>query len=394
MPADRFQALARSTLAALLCTLASACAHAAEAAPLLPQHHLPPHHREGFFQNNYTAFAPKGLLELMSWHWQARRDGLPRPPRTPTPVVAPEREFIAANARAGTAMQPAVTWIGHATVLAQLGGINLLTDPIFSERASPVQWLGPKRAQPPGLALHELPHIDAVVISHNHYDHCDEASLRALAAQPGGPPLFLVPLGMRHWMEGIAITHVVELDWWQSQRVGDVELVLTPVQHWSARGLHDRMRALWGGWAVFAPDQHLFFAGDTGYSADFADIRQRFAARQQDEGFDIALLPVGAYEPRWFMAQQHINPEEAVRIHRDLGARSSMGMHWGSFELTDESLDEPPRALAQARATASLAEEDFFVMAIGQTRRLPRRDAGQSALARNPQPAAASKPSP
>ena len=333
----------------------------------------PPHHREQGFQNNYISFEPKGLLALMQWQLAAARDGLPRPPQQPTPNVQPDLDFIHANARAGAAMQPAITWIGHATLLAQLGGINVLTDPVFSERASPLSFIGPRRAQPPGVALAQLPHIDAVVVSHNHYDHLDEASVVALQQQPGGAPLFIVPLGNRAWTEAKGATRVVELDWWQSQQVGQVEIVLTPVQHWSGRGLNDRMRTLWGGYALFAPDFHLFHAGDTGYSKDFRDIRERFAARQGEQGFDLALLPVGAYEPRWFMSTQHVNPGEAVMIHRDLRAKRSMGMHWGTFALTDESLDEPPRALAQARRDATLPDEEFFLMAIGETRKLPRR---------------------
>ena len=343
--------------------------HAAQMDAVAP----PPHHREQGFQNNYISFEPKGLLALMQWQLAAARDGLPRPPQQPTPNVQPDLDFIHANARAGAAMQPAITWIGHATLLAQLGGINVLTDPVFSERASPLSFIGPRRAQPPGVALAQLPHIDAVVVSHNHYDHFDEASVVALQQQPGGAPLFIVPLGNRAWTEAKGATRVVELDWWQSQQVGQVEIVLTPVQHWSGRGLNDRMRTLWGGYALFAPDFHLFHAGDTGYSKDFRDIRERFAARQGEQGFDLALLPVGAYEPRWFMSTQHVNPGEAVMIHRDLRAKRSMGMHWGTFALTDESLDEPPRALAQARRDATLPDEEFFLMAIGETRKLPRR---------------------
>ncbi len=320
-------------------------------------------------------FAPRGLFELMQWQWRAHREGLPLPPNQPTATVAPDLPFITRNASAGRAMEPAVTWIGHATVLAQLGGLNVLTDPIFSDRASPLTWMGPQRAQPPGLSLQQLPHIDLVVLSHNHYDHCDEASLRALNSQRGGPPLFIVPLRMKAWMAGIGIQHVVELDWWQSHLVGDVEVVLTPVQHWSGRSLTDRMSTLWGGYAIFAPDTHLFFSGDTGYSKDFKDVRERFAARQKEGGFDIALLPVGAYEPRWFMEEQHVNPEEAVRLHSDLGAKRSLGIHWGTFSLTDESLDTPPIALNQARKAQNLPEDDFFVLAIGETRKFPKRGA-------------------
>ncbi len=342
-----------------------------------PEPAAPPHHRGERFQNNYLDLAPRGLAELLSWRWQAARAGLPKPPQAPTPQVAPDLAFIGNNAQAGAAMQPAVTWIGHATALLQLGGLNVLTDPIFSERASPVSFAGPRRAQPPGLALAELPRIDLVVVSHNHYDHCDAASLKALHAQAGGPPLFIVPLRLKAWLAEIGVHHVVELDWWQGHRVGAVEVVLTPVQHWSARGLADRLATLWGGYAFFAPDFQAFFAGDTGYSKDFADIRERFAARQGDAGFDLALIPVGAYEPRWFMTEQHVNPEESVRIHRDLKARRSLGIHWGTFELTDESLDEPPRALARAREAAGVTEGEFGLTAIGQTLRLPRRGNAQ-----------------
>jgi len=335
----------------------------------------PPHHRDGGFQNNYGDFEPKTLGQVLRWRWQAGRQGLPRPPREPIPTTAPDLGFVHANR--GAAQQPAVTWVGHATVLAQLGGLSLLTDPIFSERASPLGFIGPRRAQPPGLALHELPPIDLVLVSHNHYDHLDLASVRALAGQPGGGPLFVVPLGLQAWFRRQGLTRVVELDWWQGHTVdtaqGPLEVVLVPARHWSARGLTDRLKTLWGGFAVFAPDCHLFFAGDTGYSRDFTDIRARFAERQAAGGFDIALLPIGAYEPRWFMADQHVNVEEALKIHADVGAKASLGVHWGSFELTDEPLDEPPRQLAAQRAALGLAPEQFFTLAIGETRRLPPR---------------------
>jgi N-acyl-phosphatidylethanolamine-hydrolysing phospholipase D len=231
-------AMHRTFFVALLCTTLSA--QAAEPAK-------PVHHREGGFQNNWIEFAPRGLGELLSWRWQALRQGLPPKPGTPTPQVAPDLEFLLGNAAAGTAMQPAVTWIGHATVLAQMGRINVLTDPIFSERASPVSFAGPKRAHPPGLTLSQLPRIDLVVISHNHYDHCDAESLKALNQQRGGPPLFLVPLGLQAWLAGIGIGNVKEMDWWQSHMLGAVEVVMTPVQHWSGRTLGDRLQTLWGG---------------------------------------------------------------------------------------------------------------------------------------------------
>jgi N-acyl-phosphatidylethanolamine-hydrolysing phospholipase D len=326
------------------------------------------------FQNNYLDFEAKGLGALLKWKMAASRAGLPKPPQQPTPDTEPDLAFLRANAAAGSAMTPSVTWIGHATTLVQLGGINILTDPIFSERASPLSFLGPKRHVAPGIAIADLPHIDAVLVSHNHYDHLDETSVRALAAQAGGPPLFVVPLGIKAWLAELGIEHAVELDWWQSVRIGAVEVVFTPAQHWSGRSLTDRMATLWGSYAIFAPDFQVWFAGDTAYSKDFADIHQHFAARQGDgRGFDLALIPIGAYEPRWFMRPQHVDPTEAVQIHRDLVAAHSIGIHWGTFELTDESLDEPPRALARAARQAGLADDAFTVLAVGATRTFERR---------------------
>ncbi len=339
-----------------------------------------PHHRPDGFQNSYTEFTPKTLAEVLRWRWDAARQGLPKPPQVPTPQVAPDLTFLRTNAVAGAAMQPAVTWIGHATVLAQLGGLTLLTDPVFSQRASPSSFVGPKRHQPAGVALADLPHIDLVLVSHNHYDHLDGASVDALNRQAGGPPLFVVPLGLKPWLAARGIRHAIELDWWSSHRIstaaGEVEVMLVPAQHWSARGLNDRMTTLWGGFALFASSCHLFYAGDTAYSRDFNDMRERFADRQsaaQGGGFDIALLPIGAYEPRWFMATQHVNVQEAMKIHGDLGAKRSLGVHWGTFSLTDEPLDEPPRVLLQERQARGMAAEEFFTIAIGETCRLQPR---------------------
>jgi N-acyl-phosphatidylethanolamine-hydrolysing phospholipase D len=336
------------------------------------------HHRQGGFQNNYTDATDKSRADLLRWQWERVRNGLPKPPEQLTPVVAPDLKFVSANN--GKTQEPAITWIGHSTMLVQMGGLNLLLDPVFSERASPVQFAGPKRYQAPGIALKDLPRIDAVLLSHNHYDHLDTASVKALNAQAGGPPLFVVPLGVKKWFAAEGITNVKQLDWWDQTTVktasGEAEVHFTPVQHWSARSLGDRRATLWGGFAVFAPDFHLYFSGDTGYSKDFQDTRAHFAARQTAAlggGFDMALIAVGAYAPRWFMKEQHVNPEEAVQIHLDLAAKRSVGVHWGTFDLTDESLDQPPKDLAMARAAKGLAQDAFDVMAIGQTLKLPRR---------------------
>lgn len=355
--------------------------HAADEAAVDPTSAEPDtlaHHGPHGFRNHNLDFSNRSLAEVLRWRWSASRAGLPRPPAAPTPQRAPDLAFVRANATAGAAMQPAATWIGHATVLMQFGGLSWLTDPMFSARASPLGFVGPSRHQPPGIAIEQLPHIDVVLVSHNHYDHLDRASVEALAAQPGGPPLFVVPLGLQQWLARHGVGHAVELDWWQRHAVGQAEIMLVPAQHWSGRGLHDRMQTLWGGFAVLAPDCHFFYAGDTGYSRDFVEIRRRLAPRQTAEqggGFDLAVLPIGAYEPRWFMAPQHVNVDEALKIHRDLGAKRSLGVHWGTFQLSDEALDEPPRALAALRAEQGLSAERFFVLAIGETRRLPRRTA-------------------
>jgi N-acyl-phosphatidylethanolamine-hydrolysing phospholipase D len=334
------------------------------------------HHGPRGFRNNYVESVTKSLREVLRWQWSRLRSGLPPDPEVPTPRTAPDLGFLTRNAAAGARMLPSVTWIGHATTLVQAGGLNVLTDPIFSRRASPVQFAGPRRAQRPGIGLQELPRIDVVVISHNHYDHLDRGSIEALARQAGGSPLFLVPLGVKAWLERLRIARAVELDWWDSHAHAGVQFHFTPAQHWSGRSLRDRDKTLWGGWAVLAADFHWYFSGDTGYSADFVDTRRRFAERQsaaQGGGFDVALIAVGACEPRWFMQPQHVDPAEALQIHLDLGAKRSVGIHWGTFSLSDEPLDHPIKALAAARLAREVPAESFCLLAIGETRRLPAR---------------------
>ena len=242
--------------------------------------------KEGF-RNNYLVGDIGG--SFLKWQYERIRDGVPKPPANNYrfPIDRPDVAWLKANRSVTTA-----TWIGHATMLMQVAGVNLLTDPVFSERASPVSFAGPQRKVPPGLQYDQLPHIDVVVISHNHYDHLDRDSVRRLNAQAGGAPLFLVPLGIESWMNDAGITNVREMDWWQQTRVDGLEITFVPVQHWSGRGIGDRFKALWGGWVVKTPDKPanptarpfaFFFAGDTGYSKDFADIHSRF------DRFDLAL---------------------------------------------------------------------------------------------------------
>ena len=277
---------------------------------------------------------------------------------TATPELAGTDVIEATNAVA--------TWIGHATVLVQHQGVNVLTDPVFSQFASPVGFAGPKRITQPALSIEQLPGIDLVVISHDHYDHLDTWSIRQL----GDTPMYLVPLGLRDWLiaKGIDASRVVELDWWESTELEikgqRLRLTATPAQHFSGRGLFDRDKTLWASWAVEWDDFGLWFGGDTGYNdQQFREIGERVAP------IDLAIIPIGAYAPEWFMGTVHVNPEDAVRIHQDIGARNSIGIHWGAFLLTSEEVDEPPRRLADALANSNLPVSVFAALAVGETRR-------------------------
>ncbi|MFZ3322145.1 MAG: MBL fold metallo-hydrolase [Usitatibacter sp.] len=314
------------------------------------------------FHNNYPQEAHAGFW---AWKWEQLKEGLPPPP-PPGGWKIPFVKTDAAALKANTT-QPTVTWIGHAAFLVQLAGRNMLFDPQFSERASPVQFAGPKRIVPLPIEVADLPRIDVVLVSHNHYDHLDVDSVKKLAARPEGSPLFLVPLGLKAWFAGIGIERVEELDWWQSRNVGPLTFTLVPVQHWSKRTLFDTNRTLWGGWVVEGDGLKIIHTGDLGYSKDARDIGERMGP------FDFAMIPIGSYAPRWFMQTMHVDPSEAVKVRADLRARHAVGMHWGTFEnLTDEPLDEPPRLLAEKRAAAGLSREDFDVMKVGETRTITR----------------------
>ena len=316
------------------------------------------HHTPDGFRNSYP-HAPK--QSFWKWQWQRLNKGIPADPESGYnfPLLKPDAAFLAANRT-----RPTLTWIGHATFLLQLGGVNVLTDPHLTERASPLSFAGPRRHVAPGLDFESLPHVDVVVVSHSHYDHLDRDTVRRLNRQTGGPPMFFVPLALKAWFADEGIGNVTELDWWESRVHMGLTLHLAPVQHWSQRTPWDRDRTLWGAWVIEHPQMRLLFGGDFGYSQDIADIGRRFGS------FDLAALPIGAYEPRWFMSIMHVNSDEAVRAHRDLNARYSVGMHWGTFRLTDERLDEPPRKLAEALSAAGIPPERFFLMKHGESRGL------------------------
>jgi len=243
-------------------------------------------------------------------------------------------------------------WIGHATYLINNGDINILTDPIFSKRASPIGFAGPKRMIPPAMQLKDLPKIDAVVISHNHYDHFDIWTLKQLF-KLNPETIFMIPVGDRRKLIKAGIKNVVEMNWWESFKVSNTAFYFTPVQHWSKRGLFDRNKSLWGGWFMQTDRLALYHAGDTGYSGDFKTTYERLGAP------DYSFIPIGAYDPRWFMKDSHVNPEEAVQIALDLKTTHSFGMHWGTFTLTDEPVLEPPARLEKALLDQNL-EPDFF----------------------------------
>jgi L-ascorbate metabolism protein UlaG (beta-lactamase superfamily) len=320
------------------------------------------HHTPTGFRN--TADTPrKSSAEFFRWQ-RERRDLVIPPPQADLSCVPADRDYLRTNRTEFT-----VTWIGHATALVQLGGLNFLTDPHFSQRASPTQVIGPRRWQPPGISLGDLPHVDVVLLSHNHYDHLDADSVTRLKKQRGGSPLFVVPLGVDRWMAAAGVRRVHRMDWWERHVVGDSTVHFVPAQHWSRRTLADTNTTLWGGFVVHADGRSFYFAGDTGYGPDAREIGRRFG------GFDLSLLPIGAYEPRWFMKAAHVNPDEAVQVHRDVRSRLSIAIHWGTFQLTDEPLDRPLSDLHAARVRHGLAPGEFITLRHGETIWPPRAHA-------------------
>jgi L-ascorbate metabolism protein UlaG (beta-lactamase superfamily) len=271
------------------------------------------------------------------------------PPRTPS---------LPATIAPGTV---AVTWIGHSTFLLQLPGVTILTDPVFASHAGPFGRLGPRRVRPPALRLDQLPTIDLILLSHNHYDHLDLNALRWLSRE--WRPLIITTLGNRTPLQTRGVGNIVELDWWQSHRPSaDLDIVCTPAQHFSARTLWDRNQTLWSGFVLATAAGAIYVAGDSGWCGSFNEIGARLGP------FGLALIPIGAYEPRWFMQAVHMNPDEAVRAHLAVRARQSIAMHFGTFQLTDEAIDAPPEALVDARTAHGVAAADFAVLDSGETR--------------------------
>ncbi|MEN0060193.1 MAG: MBL fold metallo-hydrolase [Bdellovibrio sp.] len=310
-----------------------------------------PHRGKDRFYNNYDR-APKPSF----WKWQWER--LTKPSQE-EPTFAPEVLKTDVTFLQNNRKVPSLTWIGHSTSLLQIDGINILMDPIFSERASPVSFLGPRRLVALPFALSELPPIEVVLVSHSHYDHLDLPTLRELAKR-SPDTVFLVPLGNKELLVSEGLHNVHEMDWWNEYSFKNLKLTLTPAQHWSRRTLFDTNQTLWGGWHIRGSSLKVFFAGDTAYSQDFVDIRARLGS------VDLALIPVGAYEPRWFMASSHTNPDDAVKVHLDLGAKLSIGVHWGTFRISDEFMTAPVEDLRKATEAHHLPADSFRLLKHGE----------------------------
>jgi N-acyl-phosphatidylethanolamine-hydrolysing phospholipase D len=335
----------------LLALLATGCAGVGA-----PVAGAPAHHRERGYANlnpsHVTAGAWTRFTFFVSRTWASTFT-----PRTANfPQVASDLGTIHDNRGAVT-----VTWVGHATLLIQLDGVNILTDPHWSARASPVSFAGPRRVSAPGLKFEDLPPIHAVVISHDHYDHLDEATVRRLAAEHR--PRFFVPLGLKQWFADVGITDVEELDWWGKRELRGLTFTCVPAQHFSGRTLWDRNRRLWGGWVVAGRAKRLYFAGDTAYFDGLKEIGARLGP------FDLVAVPIGAYVPAVIMKASHTTPEEALRAFADVRGQRLVPIHWGTFDLAEEPLEEPPQRLIAEARRLRLDLDRVWVLKHGETRR-------------------------
>ena len=349
MPAHRRPRWRVAALTLLVAALAAGCGGVGG-----PKPGAPAHHREGGFANLVPG-EPRPSFWTRTRFFVTRILATTFAPRTADfPRVENDGRALRANTTA-----PTVTWVGHSTLLVQLDGVNVLTDPQWSPRASPFTFGGPRRVTPPALAFEDLPPIHAVVISHDHYDHLDIATVRRLTQSQR--PVSLAPLGFQARFASVGIADVHELDWWEQRDVGGVRVSFVPAHHWTQRAPWDRNRRLWGGWVLGGRARRLYFAGDTAYFAGFKDIAARLGP------IDLAAIPIGAYEPPVIMRPSHVDPRTALDAFADLGARAMVAIHWGTFDLADEPLDEPPRLATEEAGKRGIADR-VWIMKHGETR--------------------------
>jgi len=343
-------------LAALLAS-DSMTVNAAGVKETLQVKQAPAHHTRDGFRNIYE-YPEHGFASFLRWKLGRVPDEQPAIPHAQMIPYVPD--IVAPDYQCIYRPDPAkiqITWIGHSTFLIQVEGINILTDPIFNSRSSPLG-IGFSRKSPPGIPFDRLPPIHAVLISHNHYDHLDLYTVKKL----GNSPKYFVPLKLGQWFLDQKITNTVEMDWWDASMFKGIRIVSIPSQHFSRRTALDGNQTLWAGWVLETKHGKILFAGDTGYSPHFKEIRKRLGTMR------VAVLPIGAYRPRWFMKTIHMDPPDAVSAHKDLQAQQSIAMHSGTFFITDEPLGEPPLYLKKAMKEASLADDSFLIMKFGETR--------------------------
>ena len=308
--------------------------------------------KDGIFYNNYIDHKMATFKEFWKWRKESKR-----PEPLSFPLVKNDPQFLKENRS-----QKTLTWIGHASFLIQIDGINIITDPHLTKRASPVVFAGPSRTTPPGLNIEDLPEIDVIVISHNHYDHLDyQTILKIIRKQIKNQPLVLVPLKLKKLLESFGARNVKELGWWDTTSFNNLNIHAVPVQHWSNRSFNTN-KTLWCGWVFENEDFKSIFVGDTGYSKDFSTIQQKFGP------MDLSMIPIGAYAPRWFMKDHHCNVEEAIQIHKDLKSKKSIAMHWGTFQLTDEPMDEPVKLLKKLTIENNFLPDEFIAMTHGESK--------------------------
>ena len=303
------------------------------------------------FRNLDPAAAPRPPLAVFKWMMSRRRQGA-------NPTRLQPRQYSTAPVASGTMR---VFWIGHSSLLVEFGsGPRVLIDPLFSDTCSPIPGIGPRRFHQPGIPFDQIPTVDAVLISHNHYDHLDTPTIRTIIKASGGQMHFVIPLGLGGWFSRVGAKNIEELDWWDTKQLRGARITATPAQHWSKRGFGDTNRSLWCGFRIDCGARSFYYAGDSGYFNGFAQIASRLGS------VEIAALPIGAYEPRWFMKVAHQSPEEAVQAYRDLHAKTFLAVHHNTFRLTDEPPDEPARRLRVAWERAGYAPNRLWIPQPGE----------------------------